>query len=43
MQYLQVKYAKNGSKLHEYVYKNTDFTKSTAFCSFRMSAELPYA
>lgn len=43
MQYLLAKYAETGqNRINMYV-KNTDFTKSTAFCSFRMSAELPYA
>ena len=43
MQYLQVKYAKMGQNCMNMYIKNTDFTKSTAFCSFRMTAELPYA
>lgn len=43
MQYLLAKYAKMGQKCMNMYIKNTDFTKSTAFCSFRMSAELPYA
>lgn len=43
MQYLLAKYAETGrNRINMYI-KNTDFTKSTAFCSFRMSAELPYA
>lgn len=43
MQYLLAKYTKMGQNCMNMYIKNTDFTKSTAFYSFRMSAELPYA